>query len=261
MLKNSIHPTAQQGFANTQHAQNYQHARPDYPEEMSKWLQQHLELSEHSTALDLAAGTGKFTARLIPLTPKIIAAEPVDAMRAIFKEKYPHINVINALSHQIQLPDQHFDAIFCAQAFHWFANIETLYEMKRLLKPKGDFILIWNDRDNNQAWVKALSEHLKPFEKDAPRFYTQQWQQVFAQQGIFEEVTTQQFHYAHVGTVDQVVIQRLLSSSFVKTWSSTAQAQLKQDLEDIVQDMLGKSEQDEIAFPYITHVYHFRALD
>ncbi|MBF7682847.1 class I SAM-dependent methyltransferase [Acinetobacter sp. B5B] len=261
MSKDCIHPTAQLGFAHTEHAQDYQQARPSYPKDITTWLQQHLKLTQQSVILDLAAGTGKFTARLHPLTKNITAVEPVSAMREVFKQQYPKIHIIDALSHHIPLPSHQFDVIFCAQAFHWFSNIETLREMKRLLKPQGDLILIWNDKDTSQPWVKALSEHLKPFEKDAPRFYTHEWQQVFVQQHLFHAVATHQFNYVHTGTVQQVVTQRLLSSSFVKTWPSSAQKQLKYDLEHIVHQMQGKSNTDDIAFPYLTHIYHFRAID
>lgn len=261
MSKNRIHPTAQHGFANIQHAKNYQQSRPDYPIEITAWLQQHLNINHQSKLLDLASGTGKFTARLIPISTDITAVEPVEAMRAIFTQQHPQLEVMHGLSHQIHLPDHQFDAIFCAQAFHWFSNIETLQEINRLLKPQGDFILIWNDRDNSQAWVNALSEHLKPFENDAPRFYTQQWQQVFSQQNLFQAVTTQQFNYVHCGTVQQVVIDRLLSSSFVKTWPSAVQQQLAGDLEKIVKQHTELSATDQVAFPYVTHIYHFRATN
>lgn len=58
------------------------------------------------------------------------------------------------------MPDHSIRAVFCAQSFHWFAEQATLAEIERILQPDGDLVLIWNQRDINTDWVKALAEIL-----------------------------------------------------------------------------------------------------
>jgi SAM-dependent methyltransferase len=44
------------------------------------------------------------------------------------------------------LPDKSVDAITAAQAFHWFEPSATGREFRRILKPGGHVILVWNTR-------------------------------------------------------------------------------------------------------------------
>lgn len=55
----SVHSAAQQGFS--AEAQRYAQGRPEYPEALSDWLRDALGLRPQTVAVDLGAGTGKFT--------------------------------------------------------------------------------------------------------------------------------------------------------------------------------------------------------
>lgn len=254
-----IHPTAQQGFGHKEYAQKYENARPNYPESITPWLQQHLQLTPKSQLLDLAAGTGKFTHYLLPITQHITALEPVEEMRNIFKQHYPKIHLVDGVSNKMPLTNGQFDTVVCAQAFHWFSNLETLNEIHRVLKPNGDLILIWNYRDESIEWVQQLSACLSPFEKDTPRFHTRQWQDVFSQQNKFITMAEQQLSYQHQGSVEQVVTERLLSSSFIRILPKNQQLELRHQIESIIQNHLNKTANDQINFPYITYIYHFKS--
>src|SRR5215510_14639686 len=48
---------------------------------------------------------------------------------------------------RIPLADASVDAVVCAQSFHWFANVNALSEIRRILKTGGVLGLIWNVRD------------------------------------------------------------------------------------------------------------------
>jgi len=43
------------------------------------------------------------------------------------------------------------DVIVVGQAFHWFDKEKTKQEFKRILKPGGHVVLIWNDRRTNST--------------------------------------------------------------------------------------------------------------
>lgn len=257
-MTQSLHPSAQKGFALA--AERYQNSRPDYPQMLSPWLQQQLQLSHNSTIIDVGSGTGKFIPDLQRISTDIIAVEPIAAMLEQLKISYPTLRSVQAYSHQLPFSNEFADAISCAQSFHWFANLATLTEFHRVLKDQGLLILIWNQRDINVPWVKALADVLQPLEGDTPRYHNQDWQHIFQQHIYFQPLIQHNFHHSHHGQVEQVVLQRLLSTSFIAALPTAEQQQLKQKFAEIVLQYTQKTATDLIDFPYITYVYVFRKI-
>lgn len=257
-MTQSLHPTAQKGFSLA--AELYQKVRPDYPENITYWLQNHLNITQNCTIIDLGSGTGKFLPYLQPLTSHLITVEPISAMLAQLKQRYPDIQAEQAYSDQLPFPHQFANVITCAQSFHWFANIETLQELHRVLKEDGFLILIWNQRDISINWVNAIAHVLEPFEADTPRFHSQTWKHVFQHQNLFKLLHETSFINQHHGSVEQVVLNRLLSTSFIAAMPEAKQLEFKQKFEEIVRDYTQKTAQDEMSFPYITYVYVFQKI-
>lgn len=257
-MTHSLHPAAEQGFASA--AELYQRVRPDYPQQIVDWLRDDLNINTQSSAIDMGAGTGKFLDYLKQATANIIAVEPIAEMLEQLKIVHPEVQTQQASSDQILLNSNTVDAILCAQSFHWFANTQTLSEMHRLLKPSGHLGLVWNQRDESIDWVKALADLIQQFEADTPRFHRGEWQNVFEQQHQFKFISKKCFVQHQVGSVENVVSQRLLSTSFIAVMPQAQQLQLKQQFEDIVQQYTGKQAQDEIAFPYITYAFHYQKI-
>ncbi|MEG0488327.1 MAG: class I SAM-dependent methyltransferase [Acinetobacter sp.] len=258
-MTHSLHPAAQKGFSSA--AELYQQVRPDYPQDVVKWLKEDLELDPHSSVVDLGAGTGKFLPYLKQVTPHIIAVEPITEMLEQLKIVHPDVQTLQAKSDKIPLNSASIDAVLCAQSFHWFANIETLNEIHQILKPNGHLGLIWNQRDEQTDWVKALTNVLLPIEGDTPRYHSGQWKQVFENQLLFQLESTQVFSQLQTGTVESVVSKRFLSVSFIASMPEIEQHKLKQQFEQIVFEYTGKRPQDEIDFPYKTYVYNFKKLE
>lgn len=255
---NQVHHAAQQGFS--QAAELYQHARPNYPQAVVEWLKQDLRLNKYSKVIDLGAGTGKFLPYLKQVTTDIVAVEPVHEMLQQLQVTHPDIKVLQAQSTDIPLESESIDAVLCAQSFHWFANIESLNEIYQLLKPSGHLGLIWNQRDENIDWVKKIADMLIAFEGDTPRYHSGEWKKAFEHQHLFKLEHARVFSHVHTGTVEQVVSQRLLSTSFIAAMSEAQQQQLKQQFEHIVFECTGKQATDQIDFPYITYAYDFKKI-
>src|SRR3984957_7558389 len=170
-MMTNIHRMAVEGF--TAGAATYVEGRPEYPAEIEEWLAHDLGLASGKTALDLAAGTGKFSPRLLATGAAVIAVEPVRAMLNELTRQYPGIDARSGSAEHIPLHDASVDAVVCAQAFHWFAPRRALKEIHRVLKPGGALGLVWNVRDDSVPWVAALTRIMKPFEGDAPRYHSQ----------------------------------------------------------------------------------------
>ena len=256
-----LHPAAQKGFSSA--AELYQQARPDYPQDIVSWLKTELNVDQDSIVIDLGAGTGKFLPYLKQITPHIIAVEPVSEMLEQLKIVHPDVQTIQANSDKIPLKNASVDVVVCAQSFHWFANAESLREIHRILKPQGHLGLIWNQRDEQVGWVKAIAKLLAQYEGDTPRFHSDLWKNAFnstEMQQCFDVPTLSMFNQLHTGLVEQVVSQRLLSTSFIAAMPSVLQVQMKQQFEKLVYDYTAKQAQDEIGFPYRTYAYHYQKV-
>ena len=125
-------------------AEAYDRTRPAYGSEVLDRAASLLELGPGATVLDLAAGTGKLTRALVPRFARVIAVDPDDAMRAVLEEVVPGAEVFAGRAEAIPLEADSVDAVFTAEAFHWFAGQQTVAEIARVLRPRGGLAIFWN---------------------------------------------------------------------------------------------------------------------
>ena len=107
----------------------YERARPTYPAEAVDLLAATAGLTPGSQVLDLAAGTGKMTRRLVERGLRCVAAEPSPSMREVFTRRRPGDPLVGATAEQVPLGDATVDAVVVAQAFHWFDPEMALAEL------------------------------------------------------------------------------------------------------------------------------------
>ena len=103
-----------------------------------------LGLGNGAEALDLGAGTGKLTRELVPRFARVVAVEPDAAMRTVLEEVVPGAEALAGSGEAIPLEEGSVDAVFSAEAFHWFATDEAVAEIVRVLRPRGGLVIIWN---------------------------------------------------------------------------------------------------------------------
>jgi len=251
-----VHTSAQQGF--TREAQAYVRGRPDYPAELLGWLRGELGLGAGRQAVDLGAGTGKFTKLLLQTGAAVTAVEPVDAMRAQLAAALPAVRGLAGTAQAMPLDDASADAVLCAQAFHWFARREALAEIHRVLRPGGQLGLVWNVRDESVDWVARLTAIVTPYEGDTPRFHKGDWRRPFDDtEGtpLFTELRLSRFAYQHVGTPQEVIIDRFLSVSFIAALPPAEHAAVARELHTLVATHPALRGRETIAFPYETQAY------
>ncbi|KAK2812345.1 hypothetical protein FQN50_001344 [Emmonsiellopsis sp. PD_5] len=176
-----IAPAAQSGFSN---ASSYDQHRPSYPPLAVSQLLSHLNVAGKKGAkiIDLAAGTGKFTESLAAREEgyEIFAVEPHDDMRGQLEGK-KLANVVTVRGHAGDIPVEggSVDGVVVAQAFHWFANEDSLREIHRVLRPGGVLGMIWNVDDcasnalsSNIAYNPAEKLNVDKQTDNAPRSWT-----------------------------------------------------------------------------------------
>lgn len=133
----------------TSRVDTYTKYRPSYPQEAIDYLYEVVGLSLQSKVLDIGAGTGIFSRLLLDRGTPVTAIEPNEAMRAAAihaSEGNPNFQAVPGSAEATGMPDHSYDFIVCAQAFHWFDRTRAQAEFRRVLKPGGKAILIWNTR-------------------------------------------------------------------------------------------------------------------
>lgn len=132
----------------------YQATRPSYPDDAVRWSVP----ADARDVLDLAAGTGKLTERLVALGWHVVAVEPSDAMRAEMTAALPAVDALPGTAERTGLPDASVDAVTIAQAWHWVDPPAASDEIARILRPGGQVAAIWNVRDQETDWVARWTE-------------------------------------------------------------------------------------------------------
>ena len=253
-----VHAVAQLGFS--REAQAYARGRPEYPAAVLPWLANDMRVAPGKVVVDLGAGTGKFTKLLVQTGAEVLAVEPVEAMRAQLAGSLPGVPCLAGRAEAIPLATAAADAVVCAQAFHWFANTAALAEIHRVLRTGGRLGLIWNVRDETVDWVAAITEIITPYEGDVPRFWKGAWRQPFSGQ-YFTELEQSSFAYQHVGTAQEVILDRFLSVSFIAALPPHERADVANQLRALIVSHPALRERDAIAFPYCTEAYRCTRLD
>ena len=248
----TLHHAAAVGFEAD--AGRYARGRPDYPAALDHWLVDEVGLARGRTVVDLGAGTGKFTTRLLATGADVVAIEPVDAMRARLVVDHPDVDARAGTAEAMPLADASVDAVACAQAFHWFANTAATSELARVIRPGGVLALVWNVRDESVPWVRAITQIIEPFEGDAPRFHKGDWARVFPAPG-FSVLREARFPHVHRGPPEQVIVERVLSVSFIASLPEADRVDVADRLRRLIADEPSLAGATEIAFPYETLAY------
>lgn len=254
-----IHDAAQRGFSTG--APAYVRGRPDYPDTLLPWLQQALGVQAGSDTVDLGAGTGKFTALLARTGARVHAVEPVEAMLAQLTRALPGVQALAGSAQAIPLPDGSADSLVCAQAFHWFATPAALAEIHRVLRPGGRLGLVWNVRDESVDWVAEITRIVTPYEGDAPRFYKGDWKRPFDDGRLFSRPELSVLPHQHVGPPQEVIVDRVLSVSFIAALPDDEKARVRARLLTLVADHPDLRGHDRVAFPYRTEAWLSRRLE
>jgi len=131
-----------------------------------------------STALEIAAGTGRVTRhlrQLIQPSAKLIASDVDDDMLAVAKRKLGHLDIdwqhIDA--RELPFDDNSIDLVVCCFGYMFVPDkAKAFAEVYRVLKPQGQFIFTtWDRLENNGASYISRSIAEKYFEGPLPASY------------------------------------------------------------------------------------------
>jgi SAM-dependent methyltransferase len=200
-------------------AEHYERGRPGWPEAAVDWAVEGSGIGSSAAVLDLAAGTGKLTRLLARRFARVVAVEPDAAMRAKLEVLVPEAETFAGTAEAIPLPTSSIEAVFVAEAFHWFDGVRALAEFARVLRPRGILVLLWNDWTSDlepplpdeaeQAFQRRFAKGGVP---GGPRYRSGLWREPFTA-SPFEELRTAQFDNELIVDREGMISNRLSISS------------------------------------------------
>ncbi|MFX0074762.1 MAG: class I SAM-dependent methyltransferase [Candidatus Hermodarchaeota archaeon] len=129
--------------------ENYIKYRPSYPLEILEFMKKKGMLVENTIIADIGSGTGILTKMFLDNGNHIYGVEPNKDMREAAEnllQDYKNFSSVEGSAEATGLEESSIDLIIAGQAFHWFDVEKAKKEFKRILKPNGHVVLIWNNR-------------------------------------------------------------------------------------------------------------------
>jgi SAM-dependent methyltransferase len=229
----------------------YDAARPSYPDDSIDYFVSVFGLDQSKHVLDLGAGSGIFSRQIRPYVGKVTAVEPSASMRESFRSASFDMEILDGSDVSIPMGDDTVDAVFVAQAFHWFDAPRALEEIHRVLVERGLLGLIWNERDETVEWVSALS-HAMQWDTRQPYETGKDFSEVIAS-GPFTQVERVFFRHSQLLSREGL-LQRVLTTSYITTMEQAERDQLIASVQRVTDQLA-----EPIALPYVTTAYSARA--
>lgn len=236
-------------------AGTYQAFRPDYAAQSIPFIVNTCGWEPGFQIADIGAGTGIFTRQLLDAGLKVAAVEPGKDMRAVLQEELGErdgLTIWNAPAECTGLPDHSQDGITAAQAFHWFDPDAFLLECRRILKPGGRLVLLWNMREASHPLTVQAAQicqsycpNFKGFSSESG-WQTEQVEKILGSRFIFKS-------FSHPISMDKErFVGRYLSSSYAPRPGDAAYAPFRKEMESLFQS---HEQEGRLSFPNRTCCY------
>ena len=227
----------------------YERGRPDYPAAAVDWLLEGVS----GRVVDVGAGTGKLTRSLVGRGLGVIAVEPSPGMRRAFRHALPDVTVVGGAAERLPLPDGCAGAVVAAQAWHWVDPALAGPEAARVLRPAGVVGLVWNDRDERDPWVAALSALLHEYGTSPDAGYRP------CTGAAFGPTESTEVGWSNPMTAD-LLVDMIASRSYVIALPEARRAELLGRVHRHALAHPGIDSQGRFGIPYVTRAYRARRI-
>jgi ubiquinone/menaquinone biosynthesis C-methylase UbiE len=174
--------------------ENYVKYRPGYPAAVIDTLKVDCRLTEDSVIADVGSGTGILTELFLKNGARVFGVEPNREMRAAAERLlggHARFTSVAATAEATTLPAHSVDFVTAGQAFHWFDRQQARQEFRRILKPQGWVVLVWNERRTKatpflEAYEKLLLTYAVDYASVDHRLITDEIIAAFFRPGAFK---------------------------------------------------------------------------
>jgi SAM-dependent methyltransferase len=112
----------------------YARYRPSYPAAAFAWLAEHAP--SRRLAIDVGTGNGQAALGLAAQFERVIGLDPSEAQLGSARA-HPRVDYRRSRAEALAVDDACADAVFVAQALHWFDHAAFFSEVRRALAPNG----------------------------------------------------------------------------------------------------------------------------
>jgi SAM-dependent methyltransferase len=125
-------------------AEVYERFRPPYPDALWQRLGDLGVLRAGVRVLELGAGTGEATGRLVESGATVTAVEPGPALAERLHRRVPAARILIATAEDAVVPDAAFDIVVVATAVHWLDLDIVVPKLHHALAPGGRLV-VWRN--------------------------------------------------------------------------------------------------------------------
>ena len=238
------------------HADAYERARPEWPEEAARWLVP----DGAQLVVELGAGTGKLTRAVADLGVRIVAVEPDPRMLAVLRGL--GLEGVEGSAEEIPFDDGMAHAVVAGSSLHWFELDSALHEIHRVLRPGGRFGFGWNHRDDRHPVIAAMSETVYSAQARlrGPRWRSRDWAAELAASGLFQDVEHARFEHVHE-LPREALADHLMSYSGVAALSAEERRRVCAKVAELLDSKSSLSDGGTLRLPFVVSAYRARRSD
>jgi len=235
-------------------AEVYAKSRPSYPTQAIAFIVERCRLTAESTLIDIGSGTGISSRLIAAQGPTVIGIEPNDDMRTQAENQsldVENVSYLKGTAEDTTLLDSVADAVLCAQAFHWFDANTALNEFRRILKPGGWAVLMWNERDEHDQFTKRYGDLLR----ELPETKSVEVPRGAAGQALLDSQLFHSQELKHYGNKQVVDMDGLIGRAFSASYAPKDKTSAEQFTEKLKQLFVEFQENGSVSLIYETSVY------
>jgi SAM-dependent methyltransferase len=243
----------------TDRVSDYARYRPSYPAELMQLLREELGLRPDHVVADVGSGTGILSEPFLANGNVVFAVEPNRAMAQAARDRLggnDRFRDADGRAEATGLEAGSVDLIVVGQAFHWFDAARAREEFRRILKPDGRVVLVWNIRRvDGTAFLRDYEAFLRHWGTDYEEV-SSRYQDEAAMSSFFGPAgyRTRRFHNRQ--TFDLAGLRgRLLSSSYTPSPGHPRHEPMLAALPSLFD---AHQADGQVAFEYDTDVYYGR---
>ncbi|MGB7158184.1 MAG: class I SAM-dependent methyltransferase [Tepidisphaeraceae bacterium] len=143
---------------------DYVKYRPGYPPQLVDVCREEMGLTPASVVADVGSGTGISTELFLRNGNTVYGVEPNADMRLaaeqLLSSRHTTFRSVNGTAEATTLADGSVDFVVAAQAYHWFDKGAAEREFKRVLRPGGHVVIVFNDRKTDASPLLAGYDRL-----------------------------------------------------------------------------------------------------
>ena len=230
-------------------AERYDRARPPYPRQLFDDLATMAELRGGDRILEIGPGTGQATVPLAERGFSIVAVDIGAELAEVAGRRlaaYPDVEFVVAAFEDWPLPEEPFDAVVSATAFHWIDPDIRLTKAARALRPGGSLAVIETRRvpvgdERLFAELWRCNERFDPTAVPPRMLSSDEPPESLAEvdaSDLFDRVASRRYGWTQEYTTEGYV-ELLLTFSNVLALEPLPQSGLLQCMADVIDGELG----------------------